>query len=312
MTLRFSIIIPTLNRRQMLGEALTSVRSQLWRDVEIIVVDGGSTDGTIEELRSQSDIRLVEGPDRGLYDALNKGIACADGEIIGLLNSDDLYSPGTFAAVAAAFRTGVHAVCGTALVIAEDQVLATFDNAADKALTSARTALIGACTINARFIRRDAMARIGPFTLDYTYVSDRDWLTRWHEAGLATATINDVVLRYRQHAGSLTFDADRRRELPIREDLLRLARRWRDDPFAHPETRRIAALLEGRCVATLAVVALCKGNLAELGQRLFVDQGQRSIAPFVSIIRGGIDWVVQIPKRWKSSPTARASTAVST
>jgi len=93
MVLRFSIVVPTLNRRDMLLRALESVRAQAWPDIEIIVVDGGSTDGTIEALATQSDLRLIKGPDRGVYDAFNKGIAQASGDIVGILNSDDLYEP---------------------------------------------------------------------------------------------------------------------------------------------------------------------------------------------------------------------------
>jgi glycosyltransferase involved in cell wall biosynthesis len=295
MTLHFSIVIPTLNRRQMLQEALASVRAQQWRDTEIIVVDGGSSDGTVEELRRQGDVQLMEGPDRGLYDAFNKGIGRASGEIVAILNSDDTYPPGTFAAVAAAFGPNTDAVCGTAVIVADGRVVDKFDDDADKALTSPRTALIGSCILNARFMRRAAMAQIGAFSLDYRYVSDRDWLTRWHAAALATATIRDVVYRYRQHPGSLTFDADRARERSIREELLHLARRWRDEPAAGAEITRTAILLEGRCVAALAMMALRSGDIPELGRRLLIDPSRLPGAPLLAVVRGGLDWMRQRP-----------------
>jgi glycosyltransferase involved in cell wall biosynthesis len=274
----------------MLRDALSSIRAQHWPDVEIIVVDGGSTDGTVEELRHERDLQLIEGPDRGLYDAINKGIARSSGEIIGILNSDDDYPPGTFAAVAAAFEPNIQAVCGTALMVADDRVVAVFDDEGAKALASPRAALIGSCALNARFMRRTAMTRIGPFNLDYKYVSDRDWLTRWYEARLSTVTIGDVVYRYRQHSGSLTFDAERRGELLIRDDLLRLARRWRDDPAASPETRRIALLLEGRCIAKLAGAAVRERRIADAARWLCEIDGRRSPGPMTSVVRAAIDW----------------------
>jgi glycosyltransferase involved in cell wall biosynthesis len=300
MALRFSIVIPTLDRREMLGEALASVRAQQSPDTEVIVVDGGSTDGTIEELRRQPDIRLVAGPDRGVYDAFNKGIACATGDIVGILNSDDCYEPGTFAAVAGAFGPRIQAVCGTSLIVADGHVTGTLDDEAAKSLASPRITLIGSCTPNARFFRRESMMRVGPFSLDYRFVSDRDWLTRWYEAGLSTATIPNVVYRYRQHAGSMTFDADRRHEWPIREELLRLARRWRNDVGASAETRRIAGFLEGRCVAMLAASALRNGQIVEFGRWLFERDGRRSITPLISVIRGGVDWAGQTLRSPKS------------
>jgi glycosyltransferase involved in cell wall biosynthesis len=291
MTSSFSIIVPTLDRRQMLRDALASIRAQRWGDVEIIVVDGGSTDGTIDDLRRELDVQLIEGPDRGLYDAINKGIARCSGEIIGILNSDDDFPPGTFAAVAAAFTPDAQAVCGTALMIADDQVVTVFDDQRAKALASPRISLIGSCVLNARFMRRNAVTRIGSFSLDHKYVSDRDWLTRWYEAGLSTVTIGDVVYRYRQHSGSLTFDADRKRELLIREDLLRLARRWRNDPAASAETRHVAMLLEGRCIAKLTASAVREHRMADAARWLCEIDGRRSPDPLISMARAGADWI---------------------
>jgi glycosyltransferase involved in cell wall biosynthesis len=293
MTLRFSIVVPTLDRKRMLLSAIESVRAQSWPSVEIIVVDGGSTDGTIEAIATQSDICLLKGPDKGVYDAFNKGIAQASGDIVGVLNSDDLYGADAFSAVEAAFaaQPGADAVCGSALLIDNDRVVYVFDREDDKLLLSPRTSLIGSCIPNARFFRRAAMKQIGPFNTAYPYVADRDWLTRWYEAGLRTAAVTGDVYRYRQHAGSLTFDLDRRRELAIREDLMRLARYWRHHPTASAETRRIAVFLEGHCVAKLATAALREGRIADAARWIFDSDGRYSLSPIMSVAHSAIDWL---------------------
>jgi glycosyltransferase involved in cell wall biosynthesis len=100
---RITVITPSFNAAATLGEALASVREQDYADLEHLVVDGGSTDGTLELLRDAPGIRYVSEPDRGLAHAMNKGIAMASGEIVGELNADDRYLPGALEAVARAF-----------------------------------------------------------------------------------------------------------------------------------------------------------------------------------------------------------------
>jgi len=78
--MEISIITPVFNSIRWIDLCVRSVRHALQgRDYEHIVCDGGSTDGTLEYLRQQPDIRLIPGPDRGMYDALNKGMAAARG-----------------------------------------------------------------------------------------------------------------------------------------------------------------------------------------------------------------------------------------
>jgi len=291
MSLSFSIVMPTLNRRDMLLDAIASIRAQSWPDVEIIVVDGGSTDGTLDALAAQRDVRVINGPDRGLYDACNKGISAATGDIIGLLNSDDLYESGTFLCVAQTFATYpyAHAVCGTAFLVEGGRVIATFDDDRDKSIASARTTLIGSCIPNARFFRSAAVQQIGPFSLDYRYVADRDWLTRWYEAGFVTAAIPQRVYRYRQHAGSLTFDASRRHSIAIYCELMKLAWRWQSNAEASLETRRMAALLNGRCIARLVIDALRHGRPIDALELLFIRKGRVSAGPLADVWASAID-----------------------
>jgi glycosyltransferase involved in cell wall biosynthesis len=99
-----TIITPCLNAAATLPATLASVRDQRYPRLEHIVIDGGSTDGTVDLLRAAEGIRWISEPDRGLSHALNKGIAMATGEVIGELNADDVYEPGALALVGTVLR----------------------------------------------------------------------------------------------------------------------------------------------------------------------------------------------------------------
>jgi glycosyltransferase involved in cell wall biosynthesis len=98
-----TVITPSFNAATTLEATLESVRAQGYPKLEHLVVDGGSTDGTLELLKAAPGIRYVSEPDRGLAHALNKGVAMASGDIIGELNADDIYEPGALQAVGEAF-----------------------------------------------------------------------------------------------------------------------------------------------------------------------------------------------------------------
>jgi glycosyltransferase involved in cell wall biosynthesis len=105
-----SIVTPSLNQARYLPEALDSVRAQTHRPIEHIVVDGGSTDGSIDILRGRDDVRWVSEPDRGQSHALNKGFATATGDVLGWLNADDAYQPEAVASAVAALESSAAAL----------------------------------------------------------------------------------------------------------------------------------------------------------------------------------------------------------
>jgi len=109
-----SIVTPSLNQARYLREAIESVRAQTHSPLEHIVVDGGSTDGTLEILNEYDGVRWASEPDRGQSHALNKGFARARGEVLGWLNADDAYEPDAVAAAVEAL-----AVSGAGLVYAD-------------------------------------------------------------------------------------------------------------------------------------------------------------------------------------------------
>lgn len=122
--LRFSVVIPTLDQADTIEDTLDSILDQDYGNVEIIVADGGSRDGTaavLERYRSRV-ARILEGPDRGQSDAINKGFAAASGDIFCWLNSDDYLLPGALRRVADRFGSdpAVRFVVGAGDVISRD------------------------------------------------------------------------------------------------------------------------------------------------------------------------------------------------
>lgn len=115
-----SIVTVCLNSAATIGDTLESVNRQTHPAIEHIVVDGGSTDGTqrIVETQGRRVARLVSERDRGIYDAMNKGLTLATGEVVGFLNADDTFAdPYSAARIAAAFRPGVDVCYGDLLYV---------------------------------------------------------------------------------------------------------------------------------------------------------------------------------------------------
>ncbi len=92
--MKFSIITAVLNKKDFLVSSINSVFSQNYRNIEYIIIDGGSTDGTIDVIREYQNrgVKWLSEPDRGIYEALNKGVRMATGDIIGFLHADDIYA----------------------------------------------------------------------------------------------------------------------------------------------------------------------------------------------------------------------------
>ena len=202
-----SLITPTFNSAALLPAALASVDL---RPVEHLLADGGSTDGTLALVQGTPGLQLLPGPDRGIYDALNKGIFAAQGEIIGLLNSDDRYPPGALAAVLNCFALNpdVEVVSGAADVFVSagqgERVIARHDDASRNAFTPMNM-MREVPIINARFFRRRVFDRLGGFSLDYPLGADRELLIRWAAAGVKSIYLPQTLYQYRAHEGSRTL-----------------------------------------------------------------------------------------------------------
>ena len=220
---KISVITPSFNRREMLETAIKNVISQDYPNLEHIVVDGGSSDETQDMLKMYPQVRFISEPDQGMYDALNKGIEISEGEVIGFLNTDDMYTDNIFGEIVAKFEDErVMAVAGCAVVLAQTnngsvEIIERYLPGGQSLLESST---VGNNYFNAWFFRRSVFQKIGSFDMKYRIAGDREFMLRFALSGLLYVTLDKVVYRYLQHSESLTFHYDiEKRDRVTREHL---------------------------------------------------------------------------------------------
>jgi glycosyltransferase involved in cell wall biosynthesis len=202
-----SVVTPTLNQAAFLERTLRSVREQRYRAVEHIVIDGGSTDGTLDILRREGDqgtIRWISEADSGMYDAINKGLALASGEVLAYLNSDDVYLPWAIETTLGVFqaRPGVDLVFGDGIKIEEDtgvQRLRLFPPFDRVSLANYESIMQPAV-----FWRRRLFERLGGFDSSMRYVADLDYWLRAAAAGAIIAHVAEAIAIERIHPARLS------------------------------------------------------------------------------------------------------------
>jgi len=204
---KISVIIPTFNAANTLGQALESVIEQDYPDVEIVVVDGGSTDDTlaiIQQYRSHI-AKLICEPDEGVFDAVNKGILASEGDVTVFLGADDyFYSPHVFSTVAEAFAVHpeVKVVYGDYLRDkGEEKILMRHPDRLDKFTFFLRNPL---CQ-HSVFVRREVFEQVGLFDVTLKIASDHDWNLRvFGEHRVAHLRVPIVICGFRSGGLSST------------------------------------------------------------------------------------------------------------
>lgn len=199
--MKLSIVTAVFNGKGTIADALGSLFAQTHPAIESIVIDGGSTDGTLDILRAQQDRLsvLVSEPDRGIYDALNKGIRLATGDVVGFLHSDDLLAaPDTLLRVAEAFADpGVDAVYGDLLYVrkaSSERVVRYW-----RAGTFSRGKLAWGWMPPhpALYLRRQVYEHFGLFDTSYRITADYDFILRALGSGIRVEYLPEVLVKMR-------------------------------------------------------------------------------------------------------------------
>jgi glycosyltransferase involved in cell wall biosynthesis len=225
---RLSIITPSYNRANFISDAIRSVSSQDYSAHEHIVVDGGSTDGTYQVLAQFDGIKVIGGPDRGMYDAINKGIGIARGDIVGILNSDDMYEPNVFGDVVQAFQEDLSTVAlmgGASFFLSSGaglkEVVASYPAIPEGDLLTWLTTVGG--LFNAWFFRRSLFDSLGRLDSTYRFAADREFLIRLAISGMKYRCLAKRVYLYRRHRGSYTMGGQEQWSIAAGEEDLRIA-----------------------------------------------------------------------------------------
>jgi glycosyltransferase involved in cell wall biosynthesis len=190
---KLSIITPSLNQGEFIERAIRSILDQGYENLEYLIVDGGSTDSTVETIRRYED-RIawwVSEPDAGQTDALNKGLARATGDVIAYINSDDYYLPGAFeTALGVLQRGGASWMAGAARFVDENDRLTEIWRPRppwtyESVLKGRHWWALAPWSVPqpSAFWTRGLQEEVGPFRLDLDYVFDTEFFLRLVYAG---------------------------------------------------------------------------------------------------------------------------------
>lgn len=201
-----SIITPSFNRAEFIEDTIRSVSSQSYPRLEYIVIDGASTDGTLGILETQAQagtLRFLSEPDKGMYDAINKGLSMAQGEILCYLNSDDRYFPWSIETAVRylAQNSAVDIVYGDTLILDLEKnrktinILPTF--------TSLWLKCGGIIPQPTVFFRRKVYTEVGTFQQEVKYLADCEYWLRADRVGMRIAKIHELMAIESNHPGTI-------------------------------------------------------------------------------------------------------------
>lgn len=205
--MKISVITVTYNSAKTIADTLSSLAAQTHDDIEHVIVDGASSDDTLRIVadHAQPWRHAVSEPDRGIYDAMNKGIGLVSGDVVGFLNSDDFYaSPGALTKVAAAFvDPAIDVVYADLCYVAQDDVRQIVRYCRSGPFAPGLFARGWAPPHPTLFVRRKVFAKIGGFDLAYPIAADLELMARLLEVhGLRSHHVPEVLVHMRTGGAS--------------------------------------------------------------------------------------------------------------
>jgi glycosyltransferase involved in cell wall biosynthesis len=222
--MKFTIVTISYNQSAFLEECIQSVLTQDYPDIEYVVVDGGSTDGSleiIERYRSRLS-KVLTGPDCGPADALNKGFAGTTGDVLGYVNSDDCLLPGALRKAAAFLQGNPLVDFASGHCVITDATGHVLRRTYSDRVSKHRWIYSGSILLQpATFFRRETYERSGGFNVENRISWDIELFHRFIESGARHAIIEEFLAAFRVHPASITgggSTANRRRV--VRDRLL--------------------------------------------------------------------------------------------
>ena len=200
--MKISIVTAVYNREETIAQAIKSVQSQTYGDVEHILQDGGSTDGTLQIIDELADpnTHVISKPDGGIYDAINKGISRAAGDVVGLMHSDDYFATDeVLTKVAAAFAgsdiDGVYGDLDYVSASDPNRVIRHWASGEMMRIKLKRGWMPPHPTL---YLRRTVFERFGDYDTSFTISADYDAMLRWLWTGqIKLAYIPEVMVKMR-------------------------------------------------------------------------------------------------------------------
>jgi glycosyltransferase involved in cell wall biosynthesis len=213
MNLKISIITACYNRAHLIETCIRSVLLQNYDNYEHIIIDAVSTDSTLELLKKYPHLKIISEPDNGLYDAWNKGLKLATGDIISIMNSDDFFGENIFCHINDIFQDQqkIQLITGKALQISHQEeldrwnVLYKYEETPNKILSLENLMILGPL-INARFFRKTFLESVGFFDLNFRSASDIDFMIRVALKRPNSFYLDRYICYYLSHSSSLTMD----------------------------------------------------------------------------------------------------------
>ncbi|MGE5700155.1 MAG: glycosyltransferase family 2 protein [Deltaproteobacteria bacterium] len=204
---KFSIVVPSFNQGRFIGETIRSVLDQDYPEKELIVVDGGSTDETLDVIRKYEDriAYWVSEKDRGQAHAVNKGFAAATGDVFGWQNSDDVYLPGAFRKAAEELAIHPEGDIFHGHIRYMDESGRMMDENRAVPVRLFNLLYDGSLVRNqAAFFRRNVWERTGGLDEGFRFCMDREFFLRAAHLGVAFRLVREFLGVFRVHPDAKT------------------------------------------------------------------------------------------------------------
>ncbi|MFD2942077.1 glycosyltransferase family 2 protein [Flavobacterium notoginsengisoli] len=208
--MRVTIITVCYNRKNTIEKAIKSVLDQNYDNIEYIVIDGNSKDGTKEIIESYKDriTKYISEPDNGMYDAINKGLKLATGDVIGLMHSDDeFYDNDVVLRIALRFQEpNIEGVYGDGVYVSNDQKERLIRNRIGGGFSLKRIKGGWLPLHPTVYLKKSVIDKNGFYNLDFKIASDTEFLLRYlYKHKIKMSYINEYIVKMRMGGMSTSF-----------------------------------------------------------------------------------------------------------